>query len=103
MFNDIVFDDSEFIPIGTADKPFRGKLDGNNKIISGINATTYYPVGGIVGDADRHCIIDRIVNRGNVSSSKEDNDAFVGGIAGSTSCNITNSCNYGTVNKISQC
>ena len=27
LFNDIVFDDSEFIPIGTADKPFRGKLD----------------------------------------------------------------------------
>lgn len=27
LFNVIVFDDSEFIPIGTADKPFRGKLD----------------------------------------------------------------------------
>ena len=76
-------------------------LAENTKITNCINRGTVsnscYRVGGIVGKADKNCTIDRVVNRGNVTNSYEEDDAYVGGIAGSVSCNITNSCNYGTV------
>ena len=90
-------------PIGTKEKPFEGKFDGNSHTISGLyfgNITaSNYPYGGnnvgLIGYADGATI----KNVGVVDSYIKGND-YVGGICGycfNSSTIITNCYNTGTV------
>lgn len=100
LLNNIDLGGVEWSPIGTAEKPFTGTLDGNGNTISGLAITkTTDGVAGLFGH--NNGTIKNLTVSGNINADatgSENNVAYIGGVAGYNGGTINNCYNLVTVN-----
>ena len=94
---DIDLNNKEWVPIGTANKPFTGKFYGNGYVVKNIKITAAYDLTGFFGCADTPSTITGLgIDNLNIATNPIADGKVVGGFAGRlwgtvTSCYVKNS------------
>ena len=100
ILSDLVFDKVSMLPLGTANHPFSGVLNGNGHRISGITSCIQGIdclgfVGVAKGTIDSRAVIANLIFDG---GNNLKGTACVGGIVGAAAyCNILNCASFGTL------
>lgn len=89
---------SEWTPIGTKTSPFSGTVDGNGNTVSGLKITSCDTYAGLFGYSKG--TVENLTVSGTIDAAAtgENNDAYIGGIAGYNAGVISNCRNLVAVN-----